>query len=79
MPIAKVRDISLYFELHGSGPPLLNISGSGGDLRMTAPDQNPLNAAFTVAHYDQRDLGQTSTPALPWTMADYAADTVAFW
>ena len=78
MPIAKVRDLDLYFELHGSGPPLLNISGSGGDLRMTAPNLNPLNAAFSVAHYDQRGLGQTSTPPMPWTMADYAADTIAF-
>ena len=49
MPIATVRDLDLYFELHGSGPPLLNISGSGGDLFMTAPDQNPLNNAFTGA------------------------------
>ena len=78
MPIAKIRDLDLYFELHGSGPPLLNISGSGGDLRMTAPDLNPLNEAFTVAHYDQRGLGQTSTPPMPWSMADYAADAVAF-
>ncbi|WP_420638055.1 alpha/beta fold hydrolase [Candidatus Poriferisocius sp.] len=77
MPRAKVRDLNLYFELHGSGPPLLNISGSGGDLRLTAPDQNPLNAAFCVAHYDQRGLGQTSTPPLPWTMADYADDAAA--
>ncbi len=78
MPVAEIRDLVLYFELHGSGPPLLNISGSGGDLRHTAPAQNPLNKAFTVAHYDQRGLGQTSTPPMPWTMADYADDAAAF-
>ena len=78
MPIAKVRDLDIYFELHGSGPPLLNISGSGGDLRFTAPDLSPLNKAFTVAHYDQRGLGRASTPPMPWTMADYADDAAAF-
>jgi 3-oxoadipate enol-lactonase len=74
MPIVRVRDLDLYHELHGAGPPLLSISGTGNDLRFSRPDLSPLNDRFTVAHYDQRGLGRTSVPPGPYTMADYADD-----
>jgi 3-oxoadipate enol-lactonase len=77
MPFAAVNGIDAYFELHGSGPPLLNISGSGNDLRRSPAAPNPLNRAFETLHYDQRGLGQTSTPPDEFTMADYADDAAA--
>ena len=77
MPFLELNGLDLYYERHGSGPPLLNISGSGGDLRRSRPDRSPLNKAFDVVHYDQRGLGQTSKPAGPYSMADYADDAVA--
>lgn len=75
MPTVRVRDLDVYYEIHGSGPPLLSISGSGQDLR-TSPSlgKGPLEAHFTVLHYDQRGLGQTTKPDVPYTMADYADD-----
>ena len=33
MPFISVRDIEIYYEIQGTGPPLLSISGTGGDLR----------------------------------------------
>ena len=77
MPFAAVNGIDVYFELHGSGPPLLNISGSGNDLRRSPAAPNPLNRAFETLHYDQRGLGQTTTPADEYTMDDYADDAAA--
>ena len=74
MPFATVGDIEIYYELHGSGPPLLDISGSGNDLRVSRPDQSPLTGYFTVLSYDQRGLGQTSKPDEDYTMAQYADD-----
>lgn len=74
MPFAAVRDIDVYYELHGTGRPLLAISGTGNDLRWSPPEQWPLNAQFEVAHYDQRGLGQTAKPATTYSMADYADD-----
>lgn len=75
MPFAKVRDIEIYYERHGQGPRLLFISGTGGDLRVK-PNlfEGPIAKAFDVVAYDQRGLGQTSKPDLPYTMADYADD-----
>ena len=78
MSLARVRDLEMYYELHGTGDRLLLISGTGGDLRA-----NPLRGTgvleqrFEVAMYDQRGLGQTSKPDVDYTMADYADDAVA--
>jgi 3-oxoadipate enol-lactonase len=77
VPLLEINGLDLYYERYGDGPPVLNLSGSGGDLRNARPDRSPLNKHFDVIHYDQRGLGQTSRPAGPYTMADYAADAAA--
>jgi 3-oxoadipate enol-lactonase len=74
MPITSVNGIDLYFERYGEGVPVLNISGSSGDLRVTRPDLSPLNDHFDVLHYDQRGAGRTSKPDIEYSMADYAQD-----
>ena len=33
MPLAEIRGIQICFERGGQGPPVLLISGTGGDLR----------------------------------------------
>jgi 3-oxoadipate enol-lactonase len=78
MPYANVRDVSLYHERAGDGPPLLFISGSGGDLR-ARPNvmDGPLPKEFDVLAFDQRGLGRSSKPEHPYTMADYADDAAA--
>jgi 3-oxoadipate enol-lactonase len=77
MPFAEVRDLEIYHELHGAGPPVLDIGGTGGDLRVSLPDRSPLNRHFRVLSYDQRGLGRTSKPDGEHTMADYAEDAAA--
>lgn len=75
MPFATVGDIRIYYEIQGTGPRLLSISGSGSDLRRgpTIFD-SPLVEHFQILGYDQRGLGQSSRPDRPYTMADYADD-----
>lgn len=77
MPFIDVRDLTIHYELHGDGPPLLHLSGSGGDLRQTAPDRSPLNDDFLGLHFDQRGLGRTSLGEGQPTMADFADDAAA--
>jgi 3-oxoadipate enol-lactonase len=75
MPIARVRDIDICYELAGSGPRLLKIWGTGGDLRRPLTDFDRLLAAhFTVLAFDQRGMGRSGKPARDYTMADYADD-----
>lgn len=77
MPFIEVNGIELYYERYGKGVPLLNISGSSGDLRVTRPDLSPLNKHFDVVHYDQRGAGQSAKPDTEYTMSDYANDAAA--
>jgi 3-oxoadipate enol-lactonase len=75
MPFVTVRDLRMYYEIRGQGPRLLSISGTGGDLRRS-PNifEMPIARHFETLGYDQRGLGQTSRPDIPYTMADYADD-----
>lgn len=90
MAIVEANGISIYHEIHGptaidaSNRPVrvLNISGTGSDLRYAAPERSPLNKVFEVLHYDQRGLGQTSKPGADedpstYEMVDYARDAAA--
>jgi 3-oxoadipate enol-lactonase len=72
---AALDGVEIYYEVAGSGPRLLLISGTGGDLR-SPPSvfDGPLAKMFEIAAYDQRGLGRSSVPPGPYTMADYADD-----
>jgi 3-oxoadipate enol-lactonase len=78
MPTAQLDGIDLYYERAGEGPPLLFISGTGGDLRVK-PNvfDGPLVRSFDLLAYDQRGLGRSAKPDVPYAMADYADDAAA--
>ena len=78
MAFASANGIQLYFQRAGAGPPLLFISGTGGDLR-NKPNlfDGPLPKSFDVLAYDQRGLGQSEKPDIAYAMADYADDAAA--
>lgn len=78
MPYAQLNGLDLYYERSGEGPRLLFISGTGGDLRVQ-PNvfASPLAKMFDLLAYDQRGLGRTDKPELPYTMAEYADDAAA--
>jgi 3-oxoadipate enol-lactonase len=75
VPWCVTDDVSLYYELEGAGDRLLCISGTGGDLRhQPRLTDGPLVETFEVLAYDQRGLGQSSVPAWPYAIADFADD-----
>lgn len=77
MPVIAAGDIQIFYERIGTGPRLLFISGTGGDLRVR-PNvlDGPFPRHFDMLAYDQRGLGQTSKPDRPYCMAEYADDAV---
>lgn len=77
MPVAHLRGIATYYELHGAGPRLLVCNGSGGTIAGAGPMIQRLATRFEVLIHDQRCLGRTSIPDAVPTMADYAADATA--
>ena len=77
MPNAHLNGIDIYYEVHGAGPRLLALNGSGGTIAAAAPMIQKLAANFEVLIHDQRGLGRTAVPHGQATMADYAADAAA--
>jgi 3-oxoadipate enol-lactonase len=77
MPTVALNGIDVYYERRGSGPPLLYFNGSGASLARTRVMIDPYAEHFDVLAHDQRGLGQTSVPAGPYAMAEYAADGAA--
>jgi 3-oxoadipate enol-lactonase len=78
MPRERIGDIDIHFERQGKGPPLLFISGTGGDLR-NKPNvlDGPFPKTFEILAYDQRGLGRTAKPDKTYSMAGYADDAAA--
>ncbi len=78
MPIAHLPGVDLFYQHGGSGPPLLYISGTGGDLRARpGVFEGPLPGRFEVLAFDQRGMGRSAKPETPYSMADYADDAAA--
>lgn len=76
MPVAKLRDIELYYEIQGAGPRLLVIGGTGWDLRRSPTIfEMPIADGFEILTYDQRGLGRSAKPDIRYS-ADYANDAV---
>lgn len=57
MPFAKVRGIDIYHEVHGNGPRVLFISGTGSDLRREPNVFDvPGIGRLTICAYDHRQM-----------------------
>ncbi len=78
MAFVKVNDISMYYEVHGgAGSPLILIMGLGATkLGWPLPFVERLATKHRVVVFDNRGAGQTDKPAEPYSMAQFAADTV---
>ena len=77
---------NFFYDVAGDGPKLLFCNGSGTSIATTEPLLAVFRRQFTLAVHDQRGLGRTGLRADDlevasrerWTMADYAADALAF-
>jgi pimeloyl-ACP methyl ester carboxylesterase len=70
-------DISINYQITGSGPRLLFFNGSGATLKGSELLIRSLSKECEVLAHDQRGLGLTSIPEGPYTMAQYATDAAA--
>ena len=76
MPIAKVGDINTYYEIHGKGEPLVLIYGYAGDSGLWFRQTPVLSKKYRVIAFDNRGVGRSDKPDIPYTMAIMAADIV---
>jgi 3-oxoadipate enol-lactonase len=78
VPLAELSRATLFHETAGTGPPVLLIGGSGGDLRQApGPFAWPGAERFSLLAYEHRDQGRSSSRASEQpTMADFARDAL---
>ena len=75
MPTQTANDINIYYEIHGSGAPLVLISGLGYSQWQWHKMVPGLAEHFQVITFDNRGVGQTDAPPGPYSAAMLAADT----
>lgn len=77
MPMAKVSDLNIHYEVRGQGEPLLLIMGYRGNGYMWGEELlQPLSRDFQVITFDNRGTGESDKPNAVYTipmMADDAA------
>ena len=67
---------TLYYEVHGSGPPLALVTGLGGLASFWAPHVEALAEDFTVVLHDHRGTGRSSHSLIRYSIAQMADDTL---
>ena len=69
------NDIDLYFEDHGSGPPVVLVHGYPLNGRSWERQERVLLAAgYRVINYDRRGFGLSSQPTIGYDYDTFAAD-----
>ena len=77
MTYAKSRFGKIYYEIHGSGEPVVLIRGLGRWSEHWGGFDKRLAEHYKVIKFDSRGLGRSTAPLLPWnSMADLASDVV---
>ena len=71
-----VNGVKLYYEIHGAGEPLLLIEGLGYASWSWFRQVEELSYAYRVVTFDNRGVGQSDKPDIPYSI-DLMADDVA--
>jgi pimeloyl-ACP methyl ester carboxylesterase len=77
MPKVQANGITLYYEVHGTGDPLILISGMSYDHWQWHKMTPDLAQHFQVIVFDSRGVGESDKPAGPYTAQLLADDTAA--
>ena len=78
MPKIISNNISLYYQTKGKGFPIILISGANSDHKSNWPDAmvDALAKHFQVIQFDNRGVGQSDQPDIPYSI-EMMADDVA--
>lgn len=73
--MVSVDGLRMYYELAGSGPPLVLIGGLGLDVSECAQLIDALAPRHRVLAFDNRGAGRTDKPDEPYSLLQMARDT----
>ena len=76
MPKANIGDAEIYYEEHGSGEPLLLVSGLGGTAAYWKANIPGLAAKYRVIVHDHRGAGQSTHSKMRYSVDQMTDDVV---
>lgn len=76
MAYASINGTSLWYEVAGQGPHLLQLHGLGLGHANFAPVTPLLREDFTVIDYDMRGFGDSDKPPAPYSIEEWADDAI---
>jgi len=74
--IADIQGVGLYYEVSGSGEPVLLIPGLGGSTEVWLRQMPDLTAHHLVVRLDNRGAGRSDAPEGPYTVRQMASEAV---
>lgn len=77
MPKIKANNLNLYYELHGTGKPLILISGLATSHFIWLPLIEKLKSENQILIFDNRGIGESDNPNQPYSIEDMADDVFA--
>ena len=77
MPMARGKGVDLAYDLVGEGPPLVLLHGGQTDRSIYRRILPGLSARFRVLNHDQRGVGKSDKPDVPYSSGLIADDTAA--
>ncbi|MBS3904354.1 MAG: alpha/beta fold hydrolase [Simkania sp.] len=77
MPKIRVNSAEFYYEIQGTGSPVILISGYTCDHLNWAPILDKLSQRFKVLVFDNRAIGQTTDQGEPLSVEMMADDVIA--
>ncbi|MEM7175621.1 MAG: alpha/beta fold hydrolase [Chlamydiota bacterium] len=77
MPLQTVNGIQLYYEVKGTGKPLLFLSGFSSHHRGWDPFVEVFSPFRQTIALDNRGAGQSSAPSFPYTIDMLATDVIS--
>lgn len=77
MPTLRTASVEIHYEVFGTGPDLLFVSGLGGGTWSWYGQVPFFRDAYRTILFDNRGAGRSSMPSGPYRMEDFAADTLA--
>jgi 3-oxoadipate enol-lactonase len=77
MPVAKVGEINVCYEVHGKGQPLILITGFASAQNLWYSQVRAFGRDYRVVTFDNRGFGKSDRPPGPYTTKMLAGDTIS--
>ncbi len=74
MPTAHVNDVEIFYDVHGSGEPLVLLHGLGASSQDWEHQVPEFSRHYQVITPDLRGFGRSAKPSGPYSIAQFSAD-----